>query len=194
MPQEFDNAGQLALVFKEQSELEGSVRFLYYWTVKGMLYWLIHALIWYRGEMLLKCSGLMVQLAWTIILYWVVMVMDWHARTTKSSYPLEKLAHLHLHYSVTNKYFSLERLVCIFLSLVALEIRYSGKLSSWPNLSFGFRNQKLQHVDKLFRISAFPARFLLVCLFVCFFFFSYNFVICPSIPDPVKCFLPFMTY
>lgn len=114
----------------------------------------------------------MVQLARAIILHWVVMVMEWHVNTSKSSSRLEELAHLHLCCSVTNIYFSLELPVCIFLSLFALEIRWSSELFC-PNLScpsFGFRKLKLDHVVRIFHFLHFclSCKFFF-CLFVCLF-------------------------
>ena len=51
-----------------------------------------------------------------------------HGVTSKSSSLLEELAHLCFRYSVANKYFFLEMLVCIFLSLFVSEIRCSREL------------------------------------------------------------------
>lgn len=116
----------------------------------------------------------MVQLARAIILHWVVMVMEWHVSTSKSSSRLEEPVHLHLHCSVANIYFSLVLSVCIFLSLFALEIRWSSE-PFCPNLScpsFGFRKLKLDHVVRIFHFLHFclSCKFcLFVCLSVCLF-------------------------
>lgn len=76
VPKEVDNAGQLALWFEEQSKLEGPVRFfLYSGTVKGMLHWIVCPDLT-EVRCCWRHSGLMVKLACTIILHWVVVVME----------------------------------------------------------------------------------------------------------------------